>query len=175
MRALSGSQFVVQGVMDLPGSFNGKHSQAISFFGVHLVLDDGVDAAAAGSAAEGLTQRVERGGIAFSHHFDVAVFSVAHPTAELEGGGFALDEPAKTHALYASTNEKVANHWKQAQCFKLRGGAQPDVTIRVRAEKGLACAVEAKPIIDLVGSVFGRQAIPRGRVNSKQRCSAHLD
>jgi hypothetical protein len=142
--------------MVLPGSFNGKRSQALAFFRVQLVLDYAIDAAAARTAAERLAKLVDHGGFTFGHDFDVAILSVAHPAAELEGGGFALDEPAKTHALHASTDEEVANHGRPSVSNRRRArkaqaegknDAQPDVTIRVRPEKRVIRAGWVKPII----------------------------
>ena len=44
------------------------------------------------------------------HNFDVAVFGVAHPAAQVEFAGFALDKPAKANTLHTALNEEMKNH-----------------------------------------------------------------
>jgi hypothetical protein len=75
-----------------------------------VVFEEAVDAAAAGAAAEALAQFVQVFCGAGGHDFDVAVFGVADPAAEVEFAGFAVNEPAEAYALYATLNEKMENH-----------------------------------------------------------------
>ena len=43
-------------------------------------------------------------------NFDVAIFGVANPATEIEFTGFAVNEPAKAYALYATFDEEVEDH-----------------------------------------------------------------
>jgi len=41
---------------------------------------------------------------ALRQNFDAAVVIISHPSGDAEDVGFALDEPAETHALHASAD-----------------------------------------------------------------------
>jgi len=77
------------------------------------VLDEPVYAAAARSAAEAgpqFSQIVRRSG---GHHFDLAVLSVAHPSAQVQLAGLPVNIPPEAHPLYATLNEKMKNHRRE--------------------------------------------------------------
>jgi hypothetical protein len=95
-------------------------AEILCFFVVKVVFDETVDATAAGAAAEALTEIRQILGGAGGNYFNIAVFGVAHPAAEVEFAGFAVNEPAEAHALYAALNEEVENHSDHGQSFKSR-------------------------------------------------------
>jgi hypothetical protein len=74
------------------------------------VLDEAVDAAAAGASAEALAEIGEVFDRTGCDDFDIAFFGVADPAVEVEFAGFAMDEPAESYALDAALNEEVENH-----------------------------------------------------------------
>ena len=82
----------------------------IGFFVVEVVFDEAVNAAAARAAAEAVAEVGEVFDGAGGDDFDIAVFGVADPAAQVEFAGFAVYEPAKAYALYAALNEEVKNH-----------------------------------------------------------------
>lgn len=96
--------------MRLPGAFDLEGAEVFGFFVVEVVFDETIDAAAARAAAEALAELVEVFGGAGGDNFDVAVFGVADPAAQVEFAGFAVNEPAKADTLHASLNEKMENH-----------------------------------------------------------------
>ena len=98
----------------LPGAFDLKGAEVLSFFFVEVVFDEAIDAAAAGSAAEAAAQFVEVFGGAGGYDLDVAIFGVADPAAQGEFAGFAVYEPAEADTLYATLNEKVEDHGDKA-------------------------------------------------------------
>ena len=116
--------------IELPGAVDAEGREAFAFAVVERMLDDAIDAAAAGAALEAEAQIGEVGGIAGGDNFHVAVFSVAHPAFELELAGLTMHEPAKAHTLYAALNEEVKDHGHGQFCRWLRGGA------RVTGRKG---------------------------------------
>ena len=64
-----------------------------------------------GATGEGWRATPARSGSSpAGYDFDIAVFRVADPAAEVELAGFAMDEPAEANALYAATDEEVKNH-----------------------------------------------------------------
>jgi hypothetical protein len=75
-----------------------------------VVFEEAVDAAAAGATAETMAQFVQVFCGASGYDFNVAVFGVADPAAEVEFAGFAVNEPAEAHTLHATLNEEVENH-----------------------------------------------------------------
>ena len=74
------------------------------------MLDDLVDAAAAGAFVELGAEVGERCGVSGDEDFDLAGVGVADPAAQAELGGFAVDEPAEADALDAAADEEVENH-----------------------------------------------------------------
>ena len=66
------------------------------------MLDEAVDTASARTAAKAGAKFGEVGGLSVGDDFDIAIFSVADPAAQVEFAGFAVDEPAKAHSLYAA-------------------------------------------------------------------------
>jgi hypothetical protein len=74
------------------------------------VLDDAVDTAATGAAAEAGAELIQVRLIAMDQHFYIAIFGVADPAAEVELAGFAVNVPAEAYTLYSALNEEVENH-----------------------------------------------------------------
>jgi hypothetical protein len=68
------------------------------------VLDDFVDAAAAGAFLERGAQLGEGCWIAGDDDFDFAVFGVAHPAFELKLAGLAMYEPAEAYPLNTASD-----------------------------------------------------------------------
>jgi len=95
---------------ELPGALDFEVAEIGGFGFVELVLDDLVDAAAAGTFLKLGAEFSEVFGWAGGEDFDVSSVSVADPAAEAELGGFAVDEPAKADALNAAADEEVKNH-----------------------------------------------------------------
>lgn len=56
---------------------------------------------------EGCGEHADQAGGTGGDDFDVAVWRVAHPAAQAERGGFAVDEPAEAYALNTALNEEV--------------------------------------------------------------------
>ncbi len=106
----------------LPGSFYLESTERAGFGGVELVLDDGIDAAAAGAFAELGAEVVDVLGLTGGDNFDIAGIGVPHPAAQAELGGFAVNKPAEADALHTAANEKVHHH------------AEKPVSQRVRSE-----------------------------------------
>lgn len=61
-------------------------------------------------APEAGAQLLEIGLPAGGHYFHVAVFRIAHPSAQLELAGFAMDEPAEAHTLHTTLYQKMKDH-----------------------------------------------------------------
>jgi len=95
---------------ELPGALDFEVAEVSGFGFVEFVLDDLVDAAAAGTFLELGAEIGEVFGGAGGEDFDVAGVGVADPAAKAELGGFAVDEPAKADALNAAADEEVKNH-----------------------------------------------------------------
>lgn len=71
------------------------------------VLADGVDAGAAGAFLEGLAEFGKVFRWAGGDYFYVAVVGVFDPAAQVELGGFAVDEPTEAYALDTAADEEV--------------------------------------------------------------------
>ena len=82
-------------------------AEILGFLFIEVVFDKAVDPASAGAAAEAPAEFVEVFGGAGGDDFDVAVFGVADPAAEVNLAGFAVNEPAEADTLYAALNEEV--------------------------------------------------------------------
>jgi len=74
------------------------------------VLYYAVDAASTRTAAQAGAEFVEVSLFAVDYHFNIAVFGVAHPAAQVELAGFAVNVPAEAYTLYAAFDEEVENH-----------------------------------------------------------------
>jgi len=85
-------------------------AEVLGFLFVQVVFDEAIDAAAARATAETFTKVGQIFSGAGRDDFDVAVFGVAHPAAEVELAGFAVNIPAESDALYPALNEEVENH-----------------------------------------------------------------
>ena len=94
----------------LPGAFDLEGAQVFAFFLVQMMFDDAIYTAAARAAAEALAQVGEIFGGAGGDYFNIAIFCISDPAAQVEFAGFAVDEPAEADSLYAALNEKVENH-----------------------------------------------------------------
>jgi hypothetical protein len=90
-----------------PRAFDAKSIQVLALAFIEVVLDEAVNAAAAGAAPETLPQFGQVFGAPRSYHYDVADLGVPHPAAEIEFTGLAMNEPAEAHALHTTLNEKV--------------------------------------------------------------------
>ncbi len=88
----------------LPGAVNPERAKPFGFTLIKIVLDKAIDATAPRTSAETGSQLCEIGFTSGGHNLDLAIFSVAHPTAEIEFAGFPLNEPAKAYSLYATLN-----------------------------------------------------------------------
>jgi hypothetical protein len=88
----------------LPGAFYAEGVQVAGFGLVHVMLDEVVDAGAAGASSEAGTELGQFAGAARGYDFHVAVLCVADPAAEVELGGFALDIPAEADPLDAAAD-----------------------------------------------------------------------
>jgi len=93
-----------------PGAVDLERRKAFGFAVGEVMLDDAVDAGAAGSAAKAGAKFGQIAGCARGDNFDVALFGIAHPTAQIELAGLALNEPAEPDALNATLNEEVEDH-----------------------------------------------------------------
>jgi hypothetical protein len=74
------------------------------------VLDYAVDTAATRATAEAGAEFAKVRLFAMDYDFHIAIFGVAHPAAQIELAGLAMDIPAEAYALYAALNEEVKNH-----------------------------------------------------------------
>jgi hypothetical protein len=74
------------------------------------VLDYAVDTAATWTTAKAGAEFVEVRFFAVDYDFYIAIFGVAHPAAEVELAGFAVNIPAKAYTLYSAFDEEVKNH-----------------------------------------------------------------
>jgi hypothetical protein len=84
-----------------------------------------VDAAAARSAVKARAKFGQVLRLARRNYFNIAVFSVAHPTAQVELAGFALHEPAKANPLHAASDQEMKNH-----------GYEPSSVLQMSADAG---------------------------------------
>ncbi len=82
----------------------------IGFFVIEVVLDEAINAAAARATAEAVAEVREVFGRAGSYDFNIAVFGVAYPAAQVELAGFAVNERAEAYALHPALNEEMKNH-----------------------------------------------------------------
>ena len=74
------------------------------------MLDYAVDTATTRTSAKAGAEFVKVRLFAMDYDFHIAIFGVAHPAAEIELAGFAVNIPAEAYALYAALNEEVKNH-----------------------------------------------------------------
>ena len=96
--------------MFLPGAFDAERAEIGGFALVEIVFDKMIDPAAARAAAEAGAEFGEVFDSASYDYLDIPVFRVAHPAAQVEFAGFAMDKPAESHALHPAANEKVKHH-----------------------------------------------------------------
>ena len=94
----------------LPRPFNPERAQSSGFAFIEKMLDQAIHAAAARAAAQAGAQLVQVGFVAVDYYLHIAIFGVAHPAAQIELAGLAMDIPAEAYALYAALNEEVKNH-----------------------------------------------------------------
>ena len=73
------------------------------------MLDDGVDAAAAGAFLKRDAQLDETLLLPGCDQFDVAFEGVLHPAAQTDLCGFAMDVPAEANTLNAAFDEKMVD------------------------------------------------------------------
>jgi hypothetical protein len=99
-------------------------AEILSFFFIEVVFEEAVDAAAAWAAAEAVAKLVEVFGSAGGDDFNVAIFGVADPAAEIEFAGLPVDKPAEAYTLHATLNEEVENHSDRVSLSKTGAGAQ---------------------------------------------------
>ena len=90
-----------------PCAFNAEGAEAGGFGVFKVALYDAVDAAAARAAVKAGAQFGQVFGGAKCDHFDLAVFGVPDPAAQIELTGFAMHIPAKTDALHTTLDEKM--------------------------------------------------------------------
>src|ERR1700722_3624019 len=90
-----------------PRPFDTKRAQPAGLFFVEIVLDEAVDPAPSRAAAQASAQLIQVGLIAMRNHFHIAVFGIAHPSAQVKLAGFAMDKPAEAHTLHAALNQKM--------------------------------------------------------------------
>ena len=88
------------------------------------MLEEVIDAAAAGAPAKAGAQFGQILGGTGGHDFHFAFFGVAHPSAQVEFAGLALYKPAEAYPLHATLNQKMKNHcsepWPVLQMCLLR-------------------------------------------------------
>jgi hypothetical protein len=94
----------------LPGSFNLKRSERLSFALGQFVFDYGIDAASARALAQLDAEIFKRLRIACGYDFNLAGIGIAHPAAQAQLSGFAVNKPAKADALHTPADEKVDDH-----------------------------------------------------------------
>ncbi len=94
----------------LPRAVDAEGAQGIGFLFLEKVFDDVIDAAAAGAASQAGAEFGEVAVVAGGNYFDVAVFGVADPAAQVEFAGLAVHEPAEADALNSALNEEMKNH-----------------------------------------------------------------
>jgi len=103
-----------------------KGCEVFGFILGQSVFDDAVDARASRAAAQADAKLVKVAGVACRHDFNIAILGVAHPSAQLELCGLALDKPAEADALHAALNEEMKNHGD---------GPKPVLQMRASARK----------------------------------------
>src|ERR1700761_455250 len=108
--SLSGSQLIGWDMQYLPGSFNLKRSERLTFALGQFVFNNGIDAASARTLAQFDAEVFKRLRIACGDDFNLAGIGIAHPAAQAKLCRFAVNEPAKANALHTPANEKVNNH-----------------------------------------------------------------
>jgi hypothetical protein len=74
------------------------------------VLNQTVYATAARPATQTCTQLRKVGLVARRHNFHVAVFGIAHPSAQFQLARFAMHEPSETNSLHTPLNQEMKNH-----------------------------------------------------------------
>jgi len=94
----------------LPGAIDPERAKAFGFTLIKIVLDEVIDATAAGTAAQAGAEFGKVFDAARGHNFHLALLSVAHPAAKVELAGLPVDEPAKAHTLHATLNQEMKNH-----------------------------------------------------------------
>jgi hypothetical protein len=63
-------------------------------------------------------------GLAGDHHFYVSAVCIANPAMEIQLGGFAMNEPAKTDSLNSPADKEMKNHVECLVSQRLRGEAR---------------------------------------------------
>jgi hypothetical protein len=96
-----------------PRSINAEGTEIGGFALVKIMLDEVIDAAAAGTSAKAGAQFGYILGGTGGYHFHFAFFGVSHPPAQVEFAGLALDKPAEAYPLHATLNQKMKNHGKE--------------------------------------------------------------
>jgi len=74
------------------------------------LLEYGVNTASSGASVQRLFKFSQIFGLAGRDNLDMPIIGIAHPAMQAEGGGFAMDEPAKADSLNAACDEIVADH-----------------------------------------------------------------
>src|SRR5262249_10608574 len=79
----------------LPGALDLERAERFGLAFIKDMFDDAIDTAATRSKLEAGTQLIEIGRISGRDDFNIAVLGIAHPTAQLQFAGLAMNEPAK--------------------------------------------------------------------------------
>jgi hypothetical protein len=74
------------------------------------MFDQAVDPASAWTSAQAGAQLGQFGFVAVGNYFNIAVFGVANPAAQIKFAGFAVHIPAEADALHTTLNEEMKNH-----------------------------------------------------------------
>jgi hypothetical protein len=111
-----------------PCSFNPERAEVFGFFLIEVVLKEAVDPGAARATAKAFAKLAEILRRSGGDDLHIAVFGIAHPAAQVELAGFAMDKPAKAYALYATLDKEMENHdavtTNQRQFFRYASAAQ---------------------------------------------------
>jgi hypothetical protein len=100
-----------------PRAVNAEGAEGFGFPLIEKMLDDVIDTASAGAAAQAGAEFGEVAVIAGGDNFHVAIFGIADPAAQVEFAGFAMHEPAEADALNSALNEEVKNHERAKASF----------------------------------------------------------
>lgn len=98
----------------LPRSFDPKGAEIGGFPLIEVVLDKLIDTRPARTPAETGAKLGEILPGPGGHDLHIAVFGIAHPAAQIQFAGLAMNEPAKPNPLHASANEKMQHHRGQS-------------------------------------------------------------
>jgi hypothetical protein len=110
------------------------------------MFDEAIDAAAAWTLPQALSQFGKVFDRTGDDDFDIAVFGIADPAAQFEFAGFAMDEPPESDTLHATLNEEMKDHIADLASFSdahagTQGGVRGWVEIADYGHSELVCCL----------------------------------